>query len=255
VHLPQPPDRSHPKLRRDTPAFDEREALRDLADHVAPYTDIKPPAPAPEEPWYDTRFESSAEVHHDRVGAKYRQGLDPNYLPDDYTQMPAPPEPERWPRPRPAPPKRLPTYEDTVRTAEALGPLWPRPAPPADGSESPPEPPAGPDDDQGLPTDAAWEPMIAPAFSEPAIEEPLEQPPGLDGLLNADLTFPPMPEDPIALANQAFDEQMRQAFSPPPPEPDPWAGGLPGYGGLEQHLLEPPGMLPDLPPFPDLPPL
>jgi hypothetical protein len=248
VHLPQPTDRSHPKPRHGTPALDEREALRELADHVAPFTDIKPPAPTPPEPWYDTRFESPAEVHHDRVGAQYRQGRDQNYIRDDYTEMPAPSgPPPRLPRPGPAPEDRPPTYEEMLRAAEALGPLWPRPAPP--------EPLAGPDDDQGLPTDAAWEPMIEQAFPTPAVEEPLEQAPGLDGLLNAELTSPPMAEDPSALAQQAFDEQMRQAFSPPPPEPDPWAGGLPGCGGLEQHLLEPPGMLPDLPPFPDLPPM
>lgn len=263
MHLPQPADRSHPKPRRGTPALDEREALRELADHVAPYTDIKPPAPAPEEPWYDTRFENPAEVHHDRVGAKYRQGPDPNYIRDDYTEMPAPPGPRPsmfdgrapgLPRPRPAPQDRPPTYEDSVRAAGVLGPLWPRPAPPDDDPESPPEPPADPNDEQGQSIDAAWEQMIEQAFPSAAIEEPLEPAPGLDDFLSADLTSPPMPEDPIALANQAFDEQMRLAFSPPP-EPDPWAGDLPAYGGLEQHLLEPPDMMPAPPPFPDLPPM
>jgi hypothetical protein len=256
VHLPPPADRSHPKLRRGTPALDEREALRELADHVAPYTDIKPPAPAPLEPWYDTRFESPAEVHHDRVGAKYRQGPDPNYIRDDYTQMPAPPgPPPRLPRPGPAPEDRPPTYEKMLRAAEALGPLWPRPATPENAHGLQPELPAEPMLEQDLPTDAAWDPMVEQAFPTPAVEEPLPEPPGLDGLLNADLTSPPMAEDPSALAQQAFDEQMRQAFSPPPPEPDPWADGLPAYGGLEQHLLEPPAMMPVPSLCPDLPPM
>jgi hypothetical protein len=241
VSLPRPYDRSHPRPRRDTPAFDERDVRKDLADHVAPYTDITPPVPAPEEPCYDTRFESPAEVHHDRVGAKYRQGLDPNYLPDDYTQMPAPPEPERWPRPRPAPPERLPTYEDTVRAGRLTGPLWPRPAAPQDDPESPAEPPASPLLQEELPADAAWDQMAEQAFAGPAADAPSEQAPALDSLLNAELPPLPEPDDPIALANQAFDQQMHDAFHA---LPDPFVEPPGGFGGLEEAIMmEPP---PDL---------
>jgi hypothetical protein len=258
VHLPPPADRSRPRPRRGTLPLDEREALKDLADHVAPYTDIEPPMPATEEPWYDARYEPPAEGH-----GRPRDSHYPIAEPPDYTTRREPVDDygpklsvfrDRMPPPRPAPPERPPTYEDTVRAGRLTWPLWAQPAPAEDAPGSSSDPSADAIPEQDLPTDVVWEPMIEPAFPEPAIAEPLEQAPGLDGLLNADLTSPPMAEDPLALANQAFDEQMRQAFSPPP-EPDPWAGGLSGYGGLEQHLLEPPGMLPELPPFPDLPPI
>lgn len=253
--LPQPPDRSHPRLRRGTPPLDPYDALQELSDHVARYTDIKPPAPAPIQPWYDARYESPAEGH-----GRPRDSHYPITEPPDYTARREPiddygPRPgmfaERMP-PRPVPPERLPTYKDTVRAGRLTEALWALPAPVADAPDSPSDAAAGAIPDQGVPTDADWDQVVEQAFADPAAEPP----PGVGGLLNPESASPSEFEDPMAVADQAFDEQMRLAFSPPDPEPDPFADPLPDCGGLEQQLLEPPPMLlPDLPPFPDLPPM
>jgi hypothetical protein len=272
VSLPRPYDRSHPRLRRDTPAFDERDVRKDLADHVAPYTDITPPVPAPEEPWYDARYEPPAEGHGRPRESHYPITDHPDYTArkdpvDDYGPRPSVLG-ERAPRPpRPAPPERLPTYEDTVRAGRLMGPLWPRPtspehvptvedlaraaemagplglrpAPAEDNPEFPAELPVGPLSEEALPIDVAWDQMAEQAFSDPTAAGPPEEPPALDSLLGAELAPPPEPDDPIALANQAFDQQMHDAFHA---LPDPFAEPPGGLGGLEEAIMmEPP---PDL---------
>ena len=226
--------------------------------YVPPYTPIQPPPPQREEPWYDTRYQPPTEEPRDRVGARYRGGPDPNYAPDDYAEMPRPPGPQPMmfdgrapgPRPHPAPPERLPTYQDTVRSA-ALRPLWERTAPLPDDPAFPDGALAEATDEPNLPTGDGLDALLAPG-GPAAMPGDLAGPPAtIDELANVEPPPPWPSEDPLALANQAFDDQMQQAFSPPPPEPDPWANPLMAYGGLEQHLLEPP----DLPLCPDLPPM
>lgn len=270
----------NPKPRYDTgrrprplDAPDGLDALKRLAGG---YTPIRPPVPRRDEPWYDTRYQTPAEEPDDRVGDAYRGGPDPNYAADDYTEIPAlqPRMPhERFARPSRPPRARIPEYKDGRMTSGLFETLMRQTREPGpDPDDAPPDEPPGDagslDDVAAGPTDKPAPDDLSAAFGRPS--------PALAGSPTpADPSpwpGPQAPEDPTARANQAFDEEMRQAFSPSmptadleqrtqalfdeqmrqafaPPQPDPFADPFPGHPGLEQQSFDQQMLMND--PFPD----
>jgi hypothetical protein len=237
-----------------------------------PAMPLVPPREPREEPWYDTRYRPSNEDPADRVGARYRGGPDPRYAPADYPAMPPP-----WPRPTmfdgrdpglPGPFRAPPPRVVAVRDPDT--PVIP--TPPTGGAPIVPPPtaveanvvvppPRAPDvdalllprDAQAVLPDTGWPQMLEPPATspmEPLPPDPLlaAPPSDLDQLVQEQYPGLAPEVDPLAAAEQAFDAQMRLAFSPPA---EPGYEPFPGYGGLEQRLCEPPGMMPELSPFPD----
>jgi len=245
-YWPPPPPGDHQRMPHDVrpPAF---------PDVPIP----QPPQPHREEPWFDTRFRGPDEAPHDRVGAGYRGGPDPNYQPQDYVEPPSAPGPRptmfdgrAFDRSRPAPATRPPTYRDTVRMGKLLGPFWEPTDPEGDFDAD-----AGvPTYEQGLLSDAGWQQLTAQGFGAPPDAPPdpaapaMDPGPDLETLVNDH--FPPV-DDAGALAAEydAFAAEMQQAWAPPEPSFPPMLDDL---GGLEQRLMEPPEP-PLAPPFPDIP--
>lgn len=258
---------------------DDLDELKRLVGH---YTPVRAPLPPVEEPWYDTRYQPSDEEPHDHVGARYRGGPDPNYQPDDYQETPAPPpgrpnERFAWP---PVPPReQIPEYKDGRMTDELFQRLMRESRAP--GASPEPSSPGQPPGTTGSPDDAgSLDTLSAESLDEPTPDGPAAgcvfpapAPPSnpLPGKPQPQ-PGPRPPEDPTVRANQAFDEEMRDAFSPKlpaadletrtdalfdqqmrqafaPPPPAPFADPFPDPIGLEQQWFD--QQMPMNDPFPD----
>lgn len=220
---------------------------------------ILPPREPAEEPWYDARYRAPDEDPADRVGARYRGAPDPRYLPADYAAPLIGPRPMMFdgrdpglPRPGRSPIQipRMPDREGPLLPTDLVGPRPAAPVPdpvvatplhaPLAVPSEPPEP------DWPAP---ALDPVLTPPVEPPMPESMCApEPSALERLIDA--AYPGLgPEpDPFPAAEQAFDQQLRDAFSTPI-EPVGWNEALPGYGGLEQLLLDPSSGLHA--PFPD----
>jgi hypothetical protein len=236
---------------------EQRRILHELENLVGPHPPMRPPFPAREEPFYDTRYQPPDEGHLEPVGMPYDGQPDDEEPPIDYTLPPRPPPrplDERGfgpPFPRPPRPEQPPTYEQMMRVARQTGALTP-PSPAGSsgsGGGAPPTPDNGPAGAPDWPTMPPGAYPDATAFAD-APENAMPPAAPMEGPPNAGLpptgpeAFPGRPPPDLDMrAEEFFDQQMRDAFVPPP---DPYDG----MGGLEQQLFNQQIPPMDLPPDP-----